>query len=96
MPYPTKLQLIQRRASQQWYVNFPAAVAQVLDLQRGEALEWILLDRSQLVLNRRDVPPVELKKNLPRGSSTSSKPSSAKRSRLKPSPASAGASSASR
>ncbi len=25
--YPTKMQLIKRKASEQWYVNFPSAVA---------------------------------------------------------------------
>jgi hypothetical protein len=84
MPYLTKLQLIQRKTSQQFYVNFPAALAQALDFERGEQLEWILLDRSQLVLNRRHTPPVELKKKLPNGSSTTSKRSSAKRSRSRP------------
>ncbi len=63
MPFPTKLQLIKRKASQQFYVNFPSATAQMLDFQPGEQLEWILLDRSQLVLNRLQAPPVELKKN---------------------------------
>ena len=62
MPFPTKLQLIKRKASQQFYVNFPSAAAQMLDFQPGEQLEWILLDRSQLVLNRLRTPAVKLKK----------------------------------
>ena len=85
MPYPTKLQLIQRKKSRQFYVNFPAALAQALDFQPGEALEWILLDRSQMVLNRRHPPPVELKKNRSRDCSTASTTSSRKRSKAKPS-----------
>ena len=27
MGYPTKVQLIRRKASEQWYINFPAALA---------------------------------------------------------------------
>jgi hypothetical protein len=27
MGYPTKVQLIQRQESQQWYINFPAPLA---------------------------------------------------------------------
>lgn len=52
MGYPTKVQLIQRQASTQWYVNFPAAVAGVLDLQKGEVVEWTVQDRSTLILKR--------------------------------------------
>ncbi len=80
MSFPTKLQLIKRKASQQFYVNFPSASAQMLDFQPGEQLEWILLDRSQLVLNRLQPPPVELKKKLLNESSTPSPNSSPKAS----------------
>ena len=81
MGYPTKVQLIQRQASQQWYVNFPSALAQALQFSRGETVEWLVEDRSQLVLNRLQPPPSALKKTPPHGSSTSSKASPAKRSR---------------
>jgi hypothetical protein len=30
MGYPTKVQLIKRRQSEQWYINFPAAIAQAM------------------------------------------------------------------
>jgi hypothetical protein len=56
MPYPTTVQLIQRRRSQQWYVNFPAAVANALDFAKGETVEWTVLDRRRLLLGRRRVP----------------------------------------
>lgn len=56
MGYPTTIQLIQRKRSQQWYVNFPAAVANALDFQKGETVEWTLLDRRRLVLIRQRVP----------------------------------------
>ncbi len=29
MGYPTKVQLIQRKGSEQWYINFPAGLARV-------------------------------------------------------------------
>jgi hypothetical protein len=63
MPYPTTVQLIQRRRSQQWYVNFPAAVANALDFFKGETVEWTVLDRRRLLLARRRVPkpPVSAK-----------------------------------
>jgi len=56
MAYPTTVQLIQRRRSQQWYVNFPAAVANALDFGKGETVEWTVLDRRRLLLARRRVP----------------------------------------
>ena len=36
MGFPTKVQLIKRRASEQWYINFPSAVAQAMEFSRGE------------------------------------------------------------
>jgi len=56
MGYPTTVQLIQRKRSQQWYVNFPAALANALDFDKGETVEWTLLDRGRLLLARRQVP----------------------------------------
>jgi antitoxin component of MazEF toxin-antitoxin module len=52
MGYATKVQLIQRQDSQQWYINFPAALAQALDFTKGETVEWVIQDRHTLVLQR--------------------------------------------
>jgi hypothetical protein len=56
MPYPTTVQLIQRKRSQQWYVNFPAAVANALDFSKGETVAWTVLDRRRLLLVRHRAP----------------------------------------
>ncbi len=56
MGYPTKVQLIQRKESQQWYVNLPAAVAAAMDFQKGETVEWTIQDRQHLLLKRRPAP----------------------------------------
>lgn len=53
MGYPTKVQLIQREASEQWYVNFPAALAQAMEFEKGETVEWSIKDRYALTLQRR-------------------------------------------
>ena len=53
MGYPTKVQLIDRRASQQWCVNFPAALAQAMEFRKSETVEWSVQDRNTLVLRRR-------------------------------------------
>lgn len=62
MGFPTKVQLIKRKLSEQWYINFPSAVAQAMEFTRGEVVEWIVEDKSQLVLNRLAPPPSALKK----------------------------------
>ena len=67
MAYPTTVQLIQRRRSQQRYVNFPAAVANALDFSKGETVEWTVLDRRRLVLVRRRPPkPPAINQRKPR------------------------------
>lgn len=55
MGYPTKVQVIKRKNSEQWYINFPTAVAQAMEFQRGEILEWVIEDKMNLVLRRRKI-----------------------------------------
>lgn len=62
MGYPTKVQLINRQHSEQWFVNFPMALARAMNFERGEIVEWIVEDRGQLVLRRQKVPPSAMKK----------------------------------
>ena len=52
MGYPTKVQLIKRAKSEQWYINFPAALAQAMEFQRGEIVEWVIEDKKKLILTR--------------------------------------------
>jgi bifunctional DNA-binding transcriptional regulator/antitoxin component of YhaV-PrlF toxin-antitoxin module len=66
MGYPTKMQLINRKASQQWYVNMPAAVAEAMEFQKGEVVEWIIDDQQHLVLKRDSDLVGKLKKKLPK------------------------------
>ena len=53
MGYPTTIQLIDRKKTEQWYVNFPAAVARALDFAKGEVVEWTIETRSRLILKRK-------------------------------------------
>lgn len=56
MGYPTKVQLIKRKESEQWYINFPTAVAQAMEFERGETVEWTIEDKAHLLLRRLQVP----------------------------------------
>jgi hypothetical protein len=68
MGFPTRVQLIQRKASEQWYINFPSAVAQAMEFEKGETVEWIVADKGHLILARKDTPPnpVDLEKKTSR------------------------------
>jgi hypothetical protein len=72
MGYPTKVQLIQRKESQQWYINFPAAIAQAMDFSKGEDVQWTIADRGHLILWRNAVPPTAITlKKTPHSSKSS-------------------------
>jgi antitoxin component of MazEF toxin-antitoxin module len=67
MGSPTKVQLIRRTNSEQWFVTIPTALAQALQLAKGEPVEWLVADKGHLILERQVLPinPVDLrKKNL--------------------------------
>jgi hypothetical protein len=62
MGYPTKIQLIKREKSEQWYINFPSAIAQAMEFQRGEVVEWLIQDRKTMLLKREELPTNKEKK----------------------------------
>lgn len=68
MGYPTKVQLIRRQASQQWYIAVPAALARSIGLEKGETIEWNLQDRHHLLLCRSQSLPTEQEKKKRRRS----------------------------
>jgi hypothetical protein len=72
MGFPTKVQLIKRKASEQWYINFPSALAQAMDFSRGETVEWTVEDKGLLALRRLRPPASTLKKTPPASSPPSS------------------------
>jgi bifunctional DNA-binding transcriptional regulator/antitoxin component of YhaV-PrlF toxin-antitoxin module len=63
MGFPTKIQLIKRAASEQWYINFPSAVAQAMEFEKGETVEWIIEDKKKIFLQRSESKPDSEKKN---------------------------------
>ena len=58
MGYSTKVQLISRKmGADQYYINFPTAVAEALELQKGETIEWIIENKANIIAHRPVVPP---------------------------------------
>ena len=55
--YPLKIQAIRSQGQQpRLYVSFPLALAVAIGLEPGDAVQWELLDRSELHLIRLEVP----------------------------------------
>lgn len=65
MGYRTKVQLIKRQKSEQWYVNLPAAIAQAMEFAQSENVEWLISDKRHLILHRPEAPGdrIDIKKN---------------------------------
>jgi len=68
MGFPTKVQLIQRKKPDdyQFYINFPAALADALDFTKAEPVEWSIIDKQHILLTRA-VPaqtPAQVKKKI--------------------------------
>jgi bifunctional DNA-binding transcriptional regulator/antitoxin component of YhaV-PrlF toxin-antitoxin module len=60
MGYLSKVQLIERaNNSRQFYLICPAPLAEALELQKGEPIEWVIEDRNTLIVKR--VNPVSTK-----------------------------------
>ena len=54
MGYVSKLQVIQRSSNdqKQYYLICPAPLAQALEMEKGETIEWIVKDRETLLIKR--------------------------------------------
>jgi bifunctional DNA-binding transcriptional regulator/antitoxin component of YhaV-PrlF toxin-antitoxin module len=53
MGYLTKVQVIERaNQTRQYYLICPAPLAQALELEKGEEIDWVVEDRNNLVLRR--------------------------------------------
>lgn len=53
MGYISKVQLIERaNRTRQFYLICPAPLAEALELEKGEPIEWVVEDRNTLVLKR--------------------------------------------
>jgi hypothetical protein len=51
---PVKLQKVERPTNRSFYVNLPAALADAVQLEKGEDHEWFIEDKNTLVLRRKN------------------------------------------
>jgi bifunctional DNA-binding transcriptional regulator/antitoxin component of YhaV-PrlF toxin-antitoxin module len=53
--YKTKVQVIVRGSNQQrqFYFICPAPLAEALEIEKGETVEWIVGDKNTLIIKRR-------------------------------------------
>jgi hypothetical protein len=47
-----KIQKIERTTNKTYYVNFPGAIADAINLEKGEQMEWFIESRNCFVLKR--------------------------------------------
>jgi antitoxin component of MazEF toxin-antitoxin module len=52
MGYSVKIQKVDRGLTKSYYINFPAALAESANLQKGEEMEWELEDKNTFILKR--------------------------------------------
>lgn len=58
MGYKIKVQKVQRAKTKSFYINMPAAIAEAMEMEKGEEYEWFIEDKNTLVLKR--VNPLEV------------------------------------
>jgi len=52
MGYKTKIQKVERPTNTSFYVNFPSALAQAMNISKGELFEWVLEDKNMVLFKR--------------------------------------------
>jgi antitoxin component of MazEF toxin-antitoxin module len=53
MGYFSKVQVIQRgNSNKQYYLICPAPLAQALELEKGEIIEWVIEDKNKMIFKR--------------------------------------------
>jgi antitoxin component of MazEF toxin-antitoxin module len=52
MGYKVRIQKVDRGMTKSFYVNFPAAIAEAAQIEKGEEMKWVIEDRNSFVLKR--------------------------------------------
>lgn len=62
MGYPIKVQKVERPTNRSYYINLPTALAEAMQVEKGEGFEWFIEDRNTLVLKRIKPQPIGRRK----------------------------------
>ena len=65
MGYNIKIQRVERGRTKSFYINFPAALAEAVQIEKGEELEWFVEDRNTFLLRRKKPIKSILKSKAP-------------------------------
>ena len=52
MGYIVRIQKVDRPTNRSFYLNFPSPIADSVNMQKGEELEWLVEDRNTFVIKR--------------------------------------------
>ena len=52
MGYRIKVQKVERPTNRSYYVNLPAALAEAINVEKGEEFEWEIEDKNLLLFKR--------------------------------------------
>jgi len=52
MGYKVRMQRVDRPTNRSFYLNFPAPIADAVNMQKGEELEWLVEDRNTFLIKR--------------------------------------------
>jgi antitoxin component of MazEF toxin-antitoxin module len=64
MGYKAKIQRVDRGKTKSFYINLPAAVAEACNIEKGEAMEWLIEDKDTFVLKRVTATKSRIKKQI--------------------------------
>ncbi len=62
MGYSVKIQKVERGTTKSFYVNFPAAVAEACNIEKGEEMFWVIEDKNSFTLQRVNKQPIKRSK----------------------------------
>ena len=65
MGYSVKIQKVERGTTKSFYVNFPAAVAEACNIEKGEEMIWVIEDKNSFTLQRVNKQPIKKSKESP-------------------------------
>jgi len=65
MGHVIKIQRVERGKTKSYYVNFPAALAEAAQIEKGEEFEWLVEDKNAFLLRRKKPKNSILKRSPP-------------------------------